>query len=121
MRRLIALTVALALALPLIIGFGSTPARAHGDAATNAALGLAAFAVFNQFFAPAFVAPPVVVRPAPVYRQIPVYREIPVYRDVPVYREVPVYRKGHGYKKVHPPVHRHGRPDWRGHGHPYHR
>ena len=52
MRRLIALTVAVALALPVIIGFGPTPARADNDTATNVALGLAAFAVFNQLLGP---------------------------------------------------------------------
>jgi hypothetical protein len=98
MRRLIALSLALALVLPLSIGFAHTPARADGDTATNVALGLAAFAVFNQLFAPRIVPPPapVVVPPAPVYRDVPAYREVHVYRDVPA------YRPGHGYRKVYP-------------------
>jgi hypothetical protein len=60
------------------------------------ALGLAAFAVFNQLVGPYVAPPPVRVE----YRPVPVYQQVPVYRDVPVYREVPVYRKGHGYKRV---------------------
>jgi hypothetical protein len=115
MRRFIALTAALALALPLVFGFGASPARAEGNTAANVALGLAAFAVFHQLFAPVIVAPappPVIVRPAPVYR------EVPVYRDVPVYRTVPVYPSGPRFRTAHYP---HGRPDPRGHGQPHHR
>jgi len=123
MRRLIALTAAVALALPLVLGLGAAPARAEGNTVANVALGLAAFSVFSQLFAPPVILPaPVIVRPAPIYRQVPMYREVPVYREVLVYREVPVYRPvpmhpgWHGYGKVHPPVYRQGRPD-RGHHH----
>ena len=66
MRRLIALTVAIALALPMIIAFGPAPARADNGTATNVALGLAAFAVFNQLLGPRPVQ--VEYRPEPVYR-----------------------------------------------------
>ena len=139
MRRLIALAAAVALALPLALGLGSTPARAEGNTVANVALGLAAFSVFHQLFAPVVVAPapvvvpappvfvpaPVIVRPVPVYRHVPVYRPVPLYQPVPEYRSGPLYQPvlvypgWHGYGKVHAPVHRHGRPD-RGHGN-YHR
>ena len=128
MRRLIALAAAVALALPLVLGLGSTPARAEGNTVANVALGLAAFSVFHQLFAPVVVAPaPVIVAPAPVVVPAPpvvvpapvIVRPVPVYRSVPVYRPVPVYPGWHGYGNVHAPVYRHGRPD-RGHGH-YHR
>lgn len=121
MRRLIALAAAVALALPLVLGLGSTPARAEGNTVANVALGLAAFSVFHQLFAPVVVAPaPVVVPAPPVVVPAPVIvRPVPVYPPVPVYRPVPVYPGWHGYGKVHAPVYRHGRPD-RGHGN-YHR
>ena len=128
MRRLIALAAAVALALPLVLGLGSTPARAEGNTVANVALGLAAFSVFHQLFAPVLVAPaPVVVAPAPVLVPAPpvvvpapvIVRPVPVYQPVPVYRPVPVYPGWHGYGRVHAPVYRHGRPD-RGHGN-YHR
>jgi hypothetical protein len=127
MRRLIALAAAVALALPLVLGLGSTPARAEGNTVANVALGLAAFSVFHQLFAPVVVAPAPVVVPAPpvfvpapvIVRPVPVYRHVPVYRPVPLYQPVPMYPGWHGYGKVHAPVYRHGRPD-RGHGN-YHR
>ena len=107
MRRLIALTVAIALALPVIIAFGPTPARADNGTATNVALGLAAFAVFNQLLGP---------RPVQVeYRPTPVYHGQP-----PVYREGPGYGRGHGYRRVpgYPRVvpYPHGRYELRGDG-----
>ena len=121
MRRLIALAAAVALALPLVLGLGSTPARAEGNTVANVALGLAAFSVFHQIFAPVVLAPaPVVVPAPPVFVPAPVIvRPVPVYPPVPVYRPVPVYPGWHGYGKVHAPVYGHGRPD-RGHGN-YHR
>jgi hypothetical protein len=120
MRRLIALAAAVALALPLVLGLGSTPARAEGNTVANVALGLAAFSVFHQLFAPVVVPAPPVFVPAPVIvRPVPVYRHVPVYRPVPLYQPVPVYPGWHGYGKVHAPVYRHGRPD-RGYGN-YHR
>jgi hypothetical protein len=111
MRRLIALTVAIALALPMIIAFGPAPARADNGTATNVALGLAAFAVFNQLLGP---------RPVQVeYRPEPVYRQGPVYRD-PGYREVPAYGRGQGYRRVpaYPRVvpYAHGRYEFRDEG-----
>src|SRR5262245_50410110 len=121
MRRLIALAAAVALALPLVLGLGSTPARAEGNTVANVALGLAAFSVFHQLFAPVVVAPaPVVVPAPPVIVPAPVIvRPAPVYQPVPVYRPVPGHPGWHGYGKVHAPAYRHGRPD-RGHGN-YHR
>lgn len=107
MRRLIALTVAIALALPVIIAFGPTPARADNGTATNVALGLAAFAVFNQLLGPRPVQ--VEYRPAPVYHGQP-----------PVYREGPGYGRGYGYRRVpgYPRVvpYPHGRYELRGDG-----
>jgi hypothetical protein len=112
MRRLIALTVAIALALPMIIAFGPAPARADNGTATNVALGLAAFAVFNQLLGPRPVQ--VEYRPEAVYR-----REGPVYRE-PWYREAPGYGRGHGYRRVpgHPRVvpYPHGRYEFRDDG-----
>ena len=93
MRRLIALTVTIALALPVIIAFGPTPARADNGTATNVALGLAAFAVFNQLLGPRPVQ--VEYRPAPVY-----HRDSLVYRGGPGYREGPGYGRGNGYRRV---------------------
>src|SRR5687767_8555158 len=115
MRRLIALTVALALALPIIVAFAPAPARADNEAATNVALGLAAFAVFNQLLGPA---------PRPVHVE---YRPVPVYREDPVYREGPRYRSGYGYRKVPAYPHRyprvvpypHGRYEFRGYSYPH--
>jgi hypothetical protein len=107
MRRLMAVTVAIALALPVIIAFGPTPARAENGTATNVALGLAAFAVFNQLLGPRPVQ--VEYRPAPVYHGQP-----------PVYREGPGYGRGHGYRRVpgYPRVvpYPHGRYELRGDG-----
>ena len=111
MRRLIALTVAIALALPMIIAFGPAPARADNGTATNVALGLAAFAVFNQLLGPGPRAVQVDYRPEPVYRGGPVYRD-------PGYREG--YGRGQGYRRVpgHPRVvpYPHGRYEHRGDG-----
>ena len=101
MRRLIALTVAIALALPVIIAFGPTPARADNGTATNVALGLAAFAVFNQLLGPRPVQ--VEYRPALVY-----HGPAPVYREGPGYRQWPGYGSGHGYRRV--PAYPHGYP-----------
>ena len=101
MRRLIALTVAIALALPMIIAIGPAPARADSSTATNVALGLAAFAVFNQLLGPRPVH--VEYRPEPVY-----HREGPVYHGGPLYRGGPGYGRGHGYRKV--PAYPYGRP-----------
>ncbi|HZV95249.1 MAG TPA: hypothetical protein VFF62_04945 [Candidatus Nitrosocosmicus sp.] len=104
MRRLIALTVALALALPMVIVFAPAPARADNDTATNVALGLAAFAVFNQLVGP---------RPVQVdYRPEPVYRRDGYY-DGPVYRDSYGYGR-HGYRRVVP--YPHGRYEFRGDG-----
>jgi hypothetical protein len=75
MRRLITLAVL----VTLVVGMAA-PAAQAGNAATNAALGLASFALFNQIVAP-FLFPrppyaypayapyprPVVVAPPPVY------------------------------------------------------
>lgn len=100
MRRLIALTVAIALALPMILAFGPTPARADNGAATSVALGLAAFAVFSQLLGPRPVQAE--YHPEPVY-----HREGPVYREGP-YRDGPGYGRGHGYRRV--PAYPHGYP-----------
>jgi hypothetical protein len=117
MRRLIALTVAIALALPMIIAFGPAPARADNGTATNVALGLAAFAVFNQLLGPRPVQ--VEYRPEAVYRPEPAYRQGPVYRE-PWYREGPGYGRGQGYRRVpgHPRVvpYPHGRYEFRDDG-----
>ena len=69
--------VASALALVLVVGL--TTSAAYAGTATTLALGLASFAVFNQFFGGVAYARPVYVTPiyaAPAY---PVYVERPVY------------------------------------------
>src|SRR5215467_6563945 len=90
-----------------------SPALAFANGATNAALGLGAFAVFNQILggvgifggAPAVVAAPapVFVAPAPVYAApVPVYvapppvfvpRPVVVGRPPVVVRPVPVFHR----------------------------
>ena len=97
MRRI----VAFALVLVLVVGVTAPSAHAGGGVATNVALGLASFAVFNQLFFPFAYARPVYA--APVYA-------VPAY---PVYVERPVY-----YQHVYPTVinYSHGRYELRGDG-----
>jgi hypothetical protein len=122
MKKLIALVLAVAVFAPTL---------AFAGASTDAALGLGAFAVFNQILGGVGVfhrgpvvapAPVVVARPAPVYVPAPVVvaprvvaRPYPVYVPVPrpvVVHERPVFcppghaRKGWCYPA---PV----RPAWR--------
>jgi hypothetical protein len=100
MKKLIALVLAVAIFVPSL---------AFAGASTDAALGLGAFAVFNQILggvgifhrgpvvasAPVYVAPPPpVYAPAPVYVAPPprvVVKPYPVY--VPAHRHVVVYQK----------------------------
>lgn len=83
MRRFIALLLAVLMAVPLTLGV-AVPA-AHAGAATNAALGLASFAVFTQL-----VAPMLHPRPAhAAYRAREVVVERPVYLERPVYSTYP--------------------------------
>ena len=58
----------------LIVGLAAPAAHAGGSAATNVALGLASFAVFNQLFGPAFYPRPVYA--APVYLAAPPYQVV---------------------------------------------
>ena len=110
MRRLITVVVLVA----LVVGMAA-PAAHAGNAATNAALGLASFAVFNQLVAP-FVFPrpvyaypvyaypvyapyprPVAVAPAPVYAPPPAFVAAPpmvVAPPVAAYRRVVHYPHG---------------------------
>jgi hypothetical protein len=90
MKKLIALVMALAVFVPTL---------AFAGASTDAALGLGAFAVFNQmlggvgiFHRGGVVAPaPVVVAPAPVFVPAPVVVAAPrfVERPYPVYVPAP--------------------------------
>ena len=92
MKTLIALTLTAALLLPSIAFAGS---------ATDAALGLGAFAVFNQigggtgiFQRGPAVREVVVAQPVQetvVYQPYPVYQAYPVYEPYPVYQPYPVY------------------------------
>ncbi|PYO22534.1 MAG: hypothetical protein DMD88_06550 [Candidatus Rokuibacteriota bacterium] len=90
MRRL----VAFVLALLLVAGMAVPAAHAGGGTATNVALGLASFAVFNQLFwplaysRPVYVAPPVYA--APVYVERPMYYQ-QVYVPTPVVAQAPPY------------------------------
>ena len=93
MRKL----VAVALVVALMIGV-AVPA-AYAGTATNVALGLASFAVFNQvvggFLAPrpvfAHPAPVVIERPVPVYRQVIVMTPPPVQAYSATYSNVVYY------------------------------
>ena len=67
MRRLIALLLVAA----LLVGFAAPAAHAGSKTATNVALGLASFAVFNQLVAP-------LLHPRPAHAT-PVYVSQPVY------------------------------------------
>ena len=58
----------------LMVGLAAPAAYAGAGTAANVALGLASFAVFNQFFAPAFYPRPVYA--APVYLAAPPYQVI---------------------------------------------
>lgn len=128
MKKLIALVLAVAVL---------TPTLAFAGASTDAALGLGAFAVFNQILggvgifhrgpvvapAPVYVAPPPVYVPAPVV-VVPPPRYIPAPRVVvqpyPVYAPAPHYVAVHQRAAFCPPGHaRKGwcypapvRPDW---------
>ena len=76
-REVVRRIIAFALALVLFVGL--TASAAYAGTATNVALGLASFAVFNQLFGGFAYARPVYVTPvyaAPVY---PVYVERPIY------------------------------------------
>ena len=92
MRKL----MAMALVVALLVGV-AVPA-AYAGTATNVALGLASFAVFNQVVG-GFLAPrPVYAHPVPVVieRPVPVYREVIVTTPppVPVYNNVVYYPHG---------------------------
>jgi hypothetical protein len=90
MRRIIAATLVLAL---LIVGvLGAAPPASAGTA-TNVALGLAAFAVFNQIVAP-------LARPYPAYAYYPRAVVYPVVQPVPVvyYQPPVVYQTPPGYQ-----------------------
>jgi len=92
MKKLIALVMALAVFVPTL---------AFANASTDAALGLGAFAVFNQFLggvgvfhrAPVVAAAPVVVAPAPIVAPAPlVVAPVPPVVTAPVVaRPYPVY------------------------------
>jgi hypothetical protein len=119
------------LAVLLLVAVLLSPALAFADAATDAALGLGAFAVFNQIISGTgifggLVARPVVVAPQPVVvapPPPPVYapRPVVVAPPPPVYvTPAPVYvypKHPRGYHRAHayypPPGHwKHGR-GWR--------
>lgn len=109
MKRLVALVVATVVVLS---GLLIPAAPASAGTATDVALGLAAFAVFNQIVAP--LARPHVVAPAPVV-VVPAPRPVVVYRPAPpvVYYPAPhVVVRPAPVVVVHPHGH-HGRP-WHG-------
>ncbi len=108
MRRLIALVLVMALVTTLLT-MVVVPA-AHAGAATNVALGLASFAVFNQLVGGLFHPQPVYAYPAPVYYSAPAYYvERPVYYAAPAYAApAPTYSRVVQYP--------HGRYELRGDG-----
>jgi hypothetical protein len=90
MRRAIALLLVVALGVALLAVAEPTPA--HAGAATNVALGLASFAVFNQLVGGLFYPRPVYAYPAPVYYGAPAYYSAPPYYvERPVYYTAPAY------------------------------
>jgi hypothetical protein len=115
MKKLIALMLAAAVL---------TPGLAFAGASTDAALGLGAFAVFNQILGgvgifhrgPVVAAPPVVYAPPPVYYAPPppprvyapaprvIVRPHPVYAPAPrvIVRPHPVYAPAPRHVVVHP-------------------
>ena len=108
MRRLIALVLVMALVTTLL-AMVAAPA-AHAGAATNVALGLASFAVFNQLAGGLFYPRPVYAYPAPVYYSAPAYYvERPVYYTAPA----PTYAPPTYSRTVQYP---HGRYELRGDG-----
>ena len=131
MKRIITFSVVAALVLALL----SIGSPAQAGTATDVALGLASFAVFNQFVgaiarpapvyaAPVVVAPaPVIYQPAPpvVYQPAPVvYQPAPVlYQPAPVYAPAPVFVPAPPAFGPYRTVGRypHGRYELRWHGH----
>ncbi len=113
MRRFTALLLAVLLAVPLTIGAAVRAAHA-GSTATNVALGLASFAVFNQLVGP-------MLHPRPAYAA---YRAREVVYERPVYVERPVYTTPSQVVVVQPPPptyatvvqYAHGRYELRGDG-----
>ena len=112
MRRIIAATLVLAL---LVVGVLAAAPPAFAGTATNIALGLAAFAVFNQLVAPfvypypayayypravvypvaqpapvVYYQPPVVYQAPAAYQSLPAYQSAAVYQSRPVYQSAPV-------------------------------
>lgn len=85
MRRLVALLVV----VTLVIAVAVPPAHAGGRTATNIALGLASFAVFNQLVGGFLHARPVYAYPA--YAPYSVVVERPYYVERPVYYAAPAY------------------------------
>lgn len=119
MKKLMVLILAVALL---------SPAVAFAGASTDAALGLGAFAVFNQIISGTGIfghvyAPPVVVQPAPVFVAPPPPPPpvvIQQYYPAPVYYQYyapppPVVVYGRGW--CPPGLARHGRCGYRHHGH----
>lgn len=123
------------LAALMVVALLLIPGVALADSATDAALGLGAFAVFNQIISGTGIfgglgARPVVVAPRPVYVTPPpppvYYTPPPVYyaprpvvvapapvyvQPAPVYlHPAPVYRRGHDWRWKHE---RDWRPDHR--------
>ena len=92
MRKL----MAMALVVALLVGV-AVPA-AYAGTATNVALGLASFAVFNQVVGGFLHPRPVYAHPAPVVieRPVPVYRQVIVTTlpPAPVYSNVVYYPHG---------------------------
>ena len=130
MRRLIALTIAIALALPLIVGFRprarTAPTTAPPPTWPSGWPPSRSSTSSSGPLSPR--APPSwSITRCPCTGRCPMYREVPVYRDPPVYRGAPVYRNGYGYRRVAPrpygPAYQrvlpypHGRYELRGDGH----
>lgn len=106
MKKLIGLVLAVVLL---------SPAMAFAGGATDAALGLGAFAVFNQMLGgvgifgrtPVYAAPtPVYVAPAPVYVAPPPVVVAPpvVVHERVIVRHVPVHHRPHGYYTYYAPA-----------------
>ncbi len=111
MRRVIALVLVMAL-MTTLLTMVAAPA-AHAGAATNVALGLASFAVFNQLVGGLFHPRPVYAYPAPVYYSAPPYYvERPVYYAASAYTAPAVPAPTYSRVVQYP----HGRYELRGDG-----
>ena len=110
MRRLLALV----LAVTLLIGLATPAAEAGSSTATNVALGLASFAVFNQLVGGFYYPRYAYAAPVYYYPAYPAYPYYPAYSTVYVQAPAPAPAPGQQYTNV--VQYPHGRYELRGDG-----